>query len=190
MRSKLVDLDVVVDEPNGDAMLATRVVRELSGHFFVPDYQRGYRWGRPEVERLLDDVAAARGKDYFLQPIVVKRIQDGKWELIDGQQRLTTLFLILQYIHRNGLPKAQPRYSLEYQTRPASQVYLCELNEEDRESPRVLMHPSLLERMGHDHAYEIRRSDQGQSGPVGRWTTAPSTPVSGRPSRRYRVGWE
>ncbi len=137
MRSKLVDLDVVVDEPNGDAMLATRVVRELSGHFFVPDYQRGYRWGRPEVERLLDDVAAARGKDYFLQPIVVKRIQDGKWELIDGQQRLTTLFLILQYIHRNGLPKAQPRYSLEYQTRPASQVYLCELNEEDRESLRV-----------------------------------------------------
>ncbi|MFI7195476.1 DUF262 domain-containing protein [Nocardia nova] len=98
----------MVDEPNGDAMLATRVVRELDGHFFVPDYQRGYRWGRPEVERLLDDVAGARGKDYFLQPIVVKRIQDGKWELIDGQQRLTTLFLILQYIHRNGLPKGHP----------------------------------------------------------------------------------
>lgn len=118
----------MVDELDGDALLATKVVGDLDGHFFVPDYQRGYRWGRPEVQRLLDDVEAAGGADYFLQPVVVKRIQDGKWELIDGQQRLTTLFLIIQYIQREVLPRARPRYLLGYQTRPASEVYLRELN--------------------------------------------------------------
>ena len=50
---------------------------------------------------------------------------------MDGQQRLTTLFLILQYIRLNGFPTAYPRYSLEYETRPDSQAYLSELNPDD-----------------------------------------------------------
>jgi hypothetical protein len=51
------------------------------------------------VTRLRDDVAESRAQSsYYLQPIVVKRMADGRWELVDGQQRLTTLFLILQDI--------------------------------------------------------------------------------------------
>ncbi|MBM4722847.1 DUF262 domain-containing protein [Rhodococcus hoagii] len=106
---------------------------DLDGHFVVPDYQRGYRWGPVEVARLLDDVKASGDAPYFLQPVVVKRLQCEKWELIDGQQRLTTLFLILQYIQLNALPAAHPRYSLEYETRPSSQAYLSDLRAEDRE---------------------------------------------------------
>ncbi len=39
-----------------DAKLETRFVNEIEGKFFVPNYQRGYRWGTDEVTRLLDDV--------------------------------------------------------------------------------------------------------------------------------------
>ena len=74
----------------------------VEGEFLVASYQRGYRWGREEVRQLLDDIRAnakaAEAKrttpaDYYLQPIVVLRRDDGSWELVDGQQRLTTLFL-------------------------------------------------------------------------------------------------
>lgn len=99
------------------------LVGDIVGQFFVPGYQRGYRWGREEVTRLLDDISESYGRKYFLQPVVAKRRDDCKWELVDGQQRLTTLLLILRYIHEH-LPTVHPKYSLEYETRPGSADYL------------------------------------------------------------------
>lgn len=66
--------------------------------FEIPSYQRGYRWTDIQVNALLNDVynfheyrIDAQAK-YCLQPIVVTRAADGvSWEVIDGQQRLTTL---------------------------------------------------------------------------------------------------
>lgn len=94
-------------------------IRELIGaHFFIPDYQRGYRWTQIEVKQLLNDVwdffRGARHEDvipvdfYCLQPIVVRKMTAEEvsakklpaadwWEVIDGQQRLTTIFLLLMY---------------------------------------------------------------------------------------------
>lgn len=99
------------------------LVGDIVGEFYVPGYQRGYRWGRDEVTRLLDDISGSEGRRYFLQPVVVKRRDDGKWELVDGQQRLTTLLLVLRYIHQH-LPTVNPKYSLEYETRAGSAGYL------------------------------------------------------------------
>lgn len=124
-------LGLVTDQAN-DALLATKLVGELEGAYFVPGYQRGYRWGAPEVVRLLDDVQASKGDPYFLQPVVVKNRHDGTWELIDGQQRLTTLFLILQYIQKHALPSARPRFTLDYETRPKSRQYLFSLAPDER----------------------------------------------------------
>ena len=81
----------------------------------------GYRWGRHEVDCLLDDIEASGTQNYYLAPVVVKRMDDGRWELIDGQQRLTTLFLILRYV-QGHLPSAKLRYHLEYQTRDRKSV--------------------------------------------------------------------
>jgi hypothetical protein len=106
------------------ALLEPRLVGDIQDAFFVPAYQRGYRWGAAEVGRLLDDVHESRGEPYFLQPVVVKARQDGRWELIDGQQRLTTLYLILKYMHDQGLQSTGPSFSLEYETRPSSRTYL------------------------------------------------------------------
>ena len=111
------------------AILIPRKVGDLEGTFFVPDYQRGYRWGEDEVRRLLDDIKEAGTSKYYLQPVVVKPMEDGRWELVDGQQRLTTLYLILRSI-RNYLPQSQLRYTLTYETRPGSAAYLDDPQEQ------------------------------------------------------------
>lgn len=111
------------------AILKPRTVRELEGTFFVPDYQRGYRWGKEEVTRLLDDISEAGSSRYYLQPIVVKPMDDGRWELVDGQQRLTTLYLILRSI-RAFLPQTELRFTLSYETRPGSAAYLDDPRED------------------------------------------------------------
>lgn len=121
--------------------LNLKSVRELLGEkFFVPDYQRGYRWTKTEVRNLLDDFHEFVSKDlcrqdfYCLQPLVVCKSQKkpGFWEVIDGQQRLTTIFLILQFVKDFLKRKGFELYSLEYETRQGSEKYLQNPTEEHR----------------------------------------------------------
>lgn len=109
-----------------DIKLELRLVGNISGYFFIADYQRGYRW-KEEVEMLLNDISEIEeGKNYCLQPIVVKKIDD-KFELIDGQQRLTTLYLIQKFT-KTYRPKIQVKYSISYETRANSKSYLENLD--------------------------------------------------------------
>ncbi len=96
----------------------------IVGHFHICSYQRGYRWGENEVRQLLDDIWESNGALYRLQPIVVRALSKGEWELIDGQQRLTTLYLIYRFMERSGLKNVPPQYSIAYQTRPDSADFL------------------------------------------------------------------
>ena len=111
----------------------TKGVLEIKGNFFVPDYQRGYRWGENEVKQLLDDIyensqkKESCAKNYYLQPIVVKTIREGNYELIDGQQRLTTLYLILTCI-KEMLPKTFLNYEITYQTREDTYNFLKKID--------------------------------------------------------------
>lgn len=69
--------------------------------FFIPSYQRGYRWTPTEVKALCNDLwSAIKGnqKNYCLQPLVVREKGEYEYEVVDGQQRLITLFLILKHI--------------------------------------------------------------------------------------------
>jgi len=117
--------------------LTTKKIGDIKGRFIVPDYQRGYRWTTREVERLLRDiptVMSTDGKnDYCLQPLVVRRLSCGEnqFELIDGQQRLTTLYIILKSIEAY-LPMMKPQYSIAYESRPGSEDFLNTLFAEDR----------------------------------------------------------
>jgi uncharacterized protein with ParB-like and HNH nuclease domain len=103
-------------------------------HFYIPSYQRGYRWDKKQVEDLLKDISdfssnSKKGDFYCLQPIVVKSkiwknkegIEIGGWEVIDGQQRLTTLLLLLKYLRHTSDDAKESKaifYSIQYQTRP------------------------------------------------------------------------
>ena len=84
-----------------------------------------------EVRALLDDIRESNGATYYLQPLVVKGREDGSWELVDGQQRLTTLYLIFKYLRRTHLPSADIHYSIAYQTREGSKDYPDRLSEAD-----------------------------------------------------------
>lgn len=76
--------------------------------FLIPDYQRPYAWEETECQTLWDDIFAfafpendyslfkSDEDEYFLGPIVTFKNTDGKLEIIDGQQRLTTLMLLLR----------------------------------------------------------------------------------------------
>lgn len=124
--------------------LELKSVAELQNlAFYIPDYQRGYRWTRRQVEDLLNDIFEFSQKDnagiYCLQPLVVikrsseeqlldrvhaakdldevKRILNGQWEVVDGQQRLTTIRLILEVLNC-------PCYDITYQTRENSAEFL------------------------------------------------------------------
>lgn len=115
--------------------------------FYIPNYQRGYRWTQRQVEDLLNDIFEFGQKDnagiYCLQPLVVikrssedqlldrvhaakdldevKRILNGQWEVVDGQQRLTTIRLILEVLRHHCY------YDITYQTRENSAEFLNEV---------------------------------------------------------------
>lgn len=61
--------------------------------YIVPIYQRNYAWGKKEIEQLLDDIISSNG-EYFLGSLIIHK-NDDLYEVIDGQQRLTTLYILL-----------------------------------------------------------------------------------------------
>ncbi len=124
--------------------------------FCIPNYQRGYRWGRQQVRDLLDDIAEYMSpsdevKDdfYCLQPLVVcEKVDDDKgflndlpkgpenalpvtrdaiakhveWDVIDGQQRLTTVHILLTFLNLSQEPKEE--FTIRYATREKSHDFL------------------------------------------------------------------
>ncbi len=135
----------------------------LDGRYlYIPSYQRGYRWTEKQVGDLLRDLlcfaydAKADSDFYCLQPIIARRITDehrigeifrtdsideriekGVWEIIDGQQRLTTIYLLYKYLmakknwdedtlkeEENG----KELYHIIYATREESESFLNSLS--------------------------------------------------------------
>ena len=126
-------------------------IPQLKGkHFFIPDYQRGYRWGKDQIYTLLKDLwryfKSGNTDFYCLQPIVVKQClketiekydlpdisnlpkynsddeeggpQNNIWyEVIDGQQRLTTIRILLEF-HKFRNYCGDTPFELRYATRP------------------------------------------------------------------------
>ena len=98
----------------------TPVCKLFGKEFFIPDYQRGYRWEKQEIIDLLTDLYTyakavfrqeTTSKFYCLQPLVVKERTENNYEVIDGQQRLTTIYLLLNYLNEEN------PFKLTYATR-------------------------------------------------------------------------
>lgn len=86
-------------------------------HFIVKDYQRGYKWEEEQINALLKDIHNHNDGKYCLQPLIVEEKNEGI-ELIDGQQRITTIYLLLLYFDKGIF------YSIDYQTRENTQQFL------------------------------------------------------------------
>ena len=137
----------------GNIMSGINPIRTVSqllrNNYYIPAYQRGYRWTKQQVIDLLEDIQNFSPRDivnsnnktwYCIQPVVARKVHipikndDGTehkesfYELIDGQQRLTTIFLINHYLNErvNALdPEPEPK--IEYQTRENSALFLRKL---------------------------------------------------------------
>jgi len=137
-------------------------ISELLGkNFFIPSYQRGYRWDKQEVEDLLSDIHSFALKKYktekefyCLQPIVVKKCDENDihsnnltsdqdnnvwYEVIDGQQRLTTIRILFTYLIKElyrdkSLYDAHKKrlYRLEYETGKVSTEFLDSIYPTDK----------------------------------------------------------
>lgn len=112
---------------SNDAILDTKRIGEISSEkFLVPSYQRGYRWSEQQVRLLLDDILDFLKPDnkdcdntnpdkfYCLQPIVLNKNNDDTYEVIDGQQRLTTIYIIDKYI-KSIEKDNSPTFSIFYE---------------------------------------------------------------------------
>lgn len=108
---------------------------ELEGYtFHIPYQQRGYKWAPQNVRELLKDLWEFVNSDkkmYCLQPLAVVRSDDKNYVLLDGQQRLTTLFLLYKYLNNNEDP-----YTFEFKRDNESGVrwkYLQDIESPDKE---------------------------------------------------------
>ena len=120
-----------------NVILEAKPIGNIKGNFFVPKYQRGYRWTDSQVKTLMNDLwencNQETKKEYCLQPVVVRKRAEDDFELIDGQQRFTTTIILLSYIRRM-FPFVQINYTLEYETRKATTEFLVNINEEGAQS--------------------------------------------------------
>ena len=116
------------------------VIDLVQDKYFIPDYQRGYRWTETQVIQMLDDIwnfaqhppKKDRPEDeepyYCLQPVVVKAAEDGSWEVIDGQQRLTTITLFIHYCNEMwGGKRGTKEPVISYETRDSSPEFIKSL---------------------------------------------------------------
>ena len=128
-----IAVDPVPEQRHGDIALSLKTVGDLRGHsFFIPSYQRGYRWEKDQVLALMNDLHdfEKRSNDdpkkfYCLQPLVVMKQEKDGWGVVDGQQRLTTIFLILNRMS----PAEPPLFQIRYERHPETEQGLAGLLE-------------------------------------------------------------
>ncbi|MEI0579684.1 DUF262 domain-containing protein [Brachyspira pilosicoli] len=133
------------NQENSNKPVEMRTVKDLldnNYNFVIPSYQRGYRWDEIQVKDLLNDICEFNQNNdegfYCLQPLVLKKISDEKklnelgfkyknnvYEVIDGQQRLTTIYLILKYLKSKKIIEKNI-YTITYSTRTDSKRFLEE----------------------------------------------------------------
>ena len=80
---------------------------EAGARYAIPRYQRAYAWEEKEIEQLIDDICDDNDpkRDYYIGSLIVARRKAGdgvEYEVIDGQQRLTTIYLLLQCLLDEG----------------------------------------------------------------------------------------
>src|SRR5262245_53623495 len=116
---------------------------EAGTHYEIPIYQRNYAWGVEQIEQLVDDVWQAAhddDQDYFLGNLVVARQDQSReakhptYEVIDGQQRLTTLYMLLTFL-RNTLKavRIELKARLTYRSRRTATEALAGLTTSEDE---------------------------------------------------------
>lgn len=99
-------------------------------HYVIPRYQRAYAWEDKEIVQLIDDINDSVG-DYYIGSLVVAKVKgrEERYEVVDGQQRLTTLYLLLHYLVSHGGLVGEVGEALSFDCRPNSNYTLEHLQD-------------------------------------------------------------
>lgn len=99
-------------------------------HYVIPRYQRAYAWEDKEIVQLIDDINDSTG-DYYIGSLVVAKVKgrEERYEVVDGQQRLTTLYLLLHYLVSCGGLEGEVGKTLSFDCRPNSNYTLEHLQD-------------------------------------------------------------
>ena len=94
-----------MNKPNPITAFSVKDLLKDEAIYLVPMYQRNYAWGKGEIDQLIQDVLDSLLKEssatYYIGTLVVYKRKDGRYEVIDGQQRFTTLSLMATCL-KNG----------------------------------------------------------------------------------------
>jgi len=96
---------------------------ENKNFYNIPEYQRGYKWAASEITKLLNDIARFEGEGerfYCLQNITIVSRSEGYYNVVDGQQRLTTLVVLLAFLGESKLVSGK----LQYKIRPKTEEFI------------------------------------------------------------------
>ncbi|XOB61031.1 DUF262 domain-containing protein [Campylobacterota bacterium DY0563] len=99
-----------------------------NNNYIIPIYQRNYAWLEAQIEQLIEDIESSiynTDKSYFLGNLIVNQADNNLYQVIDGQQRLTTLYLLQKYL---GLEF--PKESLRFEARENSNRTLSSIGSE------------------------------------------------------------
>lgn len=101
---------------------------DKGAHYVIPRYQRAYAWEDKEIVQLIDDINDSTG-DYYIGSLIVAKIkgQEEQYEVVDGQQRLTTLYLLLHYLVSCGGLEGEVGKTLSFDCRPNSNYTLTHI---------------------------------------------------------------
>lgn len=95
--------------------------------YVVPIYQRNYAWRKDQIEQLLNDIndmTEGLKEKYYLGSLIVNQLETNVFEVIDGQQRLTTLYLLLSFL-QNGCVN---NHSLRFEAREKANKTLHDID--------------------------------------------------------------
>ena len=126
------------DDQLNPELLTVNGLFDKQACYTVPVYQRNYAWRVEQIEQLISDLRDAmsngNGQGYFLGNLIVQRIShasENSFEVVDGQQRLTTLYLLLTYLEKEGVsPRPQHKGRLQYESRARATEALRRIGKE------------------------------------------------------------
>ena len=131
-------------------------------NYLVPIYQRNYAWSEIQIEQLIEDIESSidsSNTNYFLGNLIVNQMDNNVYEVIDGQQRLTTLYLLEKYL---GIVFAKE--ALRFEAREKSNRTLSYISDssnqeliEELSSPEILKGFQIV-----DNYFKNKNIDKGR----------------------------